>query len=259
MIRKLMLASASGILTSAVAAICLGETAFAADLPSRAAPPVYVPPPIFTWTGFYAGGQVGYEWGTSSPTATNNGTGAIIGQPDYTPGGVAGGIHSGYNYQINQFVIGYESALNGASYQGSGFNNSGTILHSTNIPFESSIRGRVGMAWDRTLFFAAGGLAICTLQNTSLNNLTGFSDTFNTSRVGWTVGGGVEYALTNHWSVRVEYRYTDFGHINEFEGFSTGGAYSVTKHETDNKVQIGFSYKFDRSPLQMAAGFFRGN
>jgi len=243
-----------------VGVAALGGTAFAADLPSRSTPPVFVPPPpVFTWTGFYVGGQIGYEWGTSSTTATNYATGAVIGQPDYNPSGVVGGIHHGYNYQISHFVIGYEGDINGASYQGSGLNNTGTILHATNIPFEHSIRGRVGVAWDRTLFFATGGMAFANLQNTSTNTFNGFSDTFNNTSVGWTVGGGAEYAITNNWSVRAEYRHTDYGNISEFEVFSTGSIYSVTKHETDNKVQIGFSYKFDRPLWQTAAGLLRGN
>ncbi len=241
------------LFTSIATNIVLGGTALAADLPSRSVPLAYVPPPIFTWTGFYIGGQIGYEWGTSSTTARSFATGAVTPQFDYSASGVVGGIHSGYNYQINQFVIGYESAMNGSSSQGSGLNNSDTM------PFESSVRGRVGIAWNRALFFAAGGVAFGTLQNTSTYTLSGYSHTYNTEKVGWTVGGGVEYAITNNWSVRAEYRYTDYGNINEVEAFSTGGAYSVTKHETDNKMQIGFSYKFDRSPLQMAVGLLRGN
>jgi outer membrane immunogenic protein len=258
MSHKLTLTSIHWILTATAASVALCGTAFAADLSLRSAS-VYTPPPIFTWTGFYIGGQIGYEWGTSSTTATNYATGTIAAQPDYNASGLVGGVHSGYNYQINQFVIGYESAINGSSYQGSGLNNSGTVLHSTNLPFESSLRGRVGIAWDRTLVFAAGGLALGRLQNTSLNTMNGFSDRFNNTNIGWTVGGGIEHAITNNWSVRAEYLYTNYGNINEFEAFSTGGIYSVTKHETDNKVQIGFSYKFDKPLLQMARGLLHGN
>ncbi len=126
------------------------------------------------------------------------------------------------------------------------------------MPVENSIRGRVGIAWDRTLVFATGGVAFGRLQNTSTNALNGAYDTFDDYRVGWTVGGGVEYAMTDHWSVRTEYRYTDYGTINEFEGYSTNGAFSINKHETDHRVQVGFSYKFDKPLFKMASDMLQG-
>ncbi|MCL2452214.1 MAG: porin family protein [Alphaproteobacteria bacterium] len=256
MIKTFKPTSFGGMLLSAVATF--GGTALAADLPT--APPAYVAsPPAFTWTGFYMGGQVGYERGISSTHGMNDATGAIVGQPDYNPDGFVGGIHHGYNYQISQLVIGYEGSLDGSTYRGSGLNNTGTILHSTNIPFENSIRGRLGLAWDRTLFFATGGAAFGRVQNTSTNSFNGFSDSFDDIRTGWTVGGGVEYAITNNWLVRTEYRHMDYGNINEFEAFSTGGLYSVTKHERDDKVQIGLSYKFDKRLFQMVSSLMSGN
>jgi outer membrane immunogenic protein len=236
--------------TSLVAIAAFGGTAFAADLPSRSEPPVYVPPPpppIFSWTGVYIGGQIGYEWGQSSTSAST--AAGTFGQPGYSANGVTGGAHVGYNYQINHFVVGLEGDVDGSSYQGSGTNNFGTISHSTNIGVDGSVRGRVGFAWDRALFYATGGVAFAGLNNTSVNIANGASDSFNNTQVGWTVGGGVEYAVTNNWSIRAEYRYTDYGNVNEFEANSTGGAATISKHETDNRVQAGFSYKFGEPML----------
>jgi outer membrane immunogenic protein len=239
------------ILLSTAALFAVSGTAFAADLPARSAPPVYVPPPppIFTWTGAYIGGQIGYEFGHSSTTGiTAAGAADQIG---YSPDGVVGGAHIGYNYQINQFVIGLEGDVNGSDYHGSAFNNAGTVLYSTRTDIDGSVRGRVGYAFDRALIYATGGAAFAALRNTSVNVATGGTDVFNNTRVGWTVGGGVEYAITNNWSLRAEYRYTDYGHFNEFEANSTGGAVTLRKHETDNRVQAGFSYKFDQ-PVPLA-------
>jgi outer membrane immunogenic protein len=77
----------------------------------------------------------------------------------------------------------------------------------------------------------------------------GGSTSASATRVGWTVGGGLEYAVTNNWSVRAEYRYTDFGHSTIFANsfitpFGASGAF-FNRHFTENRVQVGFSYKFD--------------
>jgi outer membrane immunogenic protein len=234
MFRKLFLSTA--------ALFAVTGTAFAADLPARSAPPVYVPPPppIFTWTGAYIGGQVGYEFGRS--TASLEPTGVGLG--GYNPNGVVGGAHIGYNYQINQYVIGLEGDVNGSSYRGnSGFGGAG--VDSVRSDIDGSVRGRVGWAWDRTLFYATGGAAFAPVHH-SFAAFNGGVDTTSPTRVGWTVGGGVEYAITNNWSLRAEYRYTDYGHTTNVLFDSTGGAFAVRSRDTDHRVQAGFSYKFDQ-------------
>lgn len=256
MIRSSM--SASLRATAASAAIVAAAGALAADLPASAPPP-YAPPPVFSWTGAYIGGQLGYEWGTSSSLALNNATGAVIGEPGYTPNGFTGGIHAGHNYQISQVVVGFEHSIDGSTYRGSGLDNSGAIVHATKIPYESSLRGRLGVAWDHALIYATGGATFGEIDNTSFNRLTGGADSFDHFRLGWTLGGGIDYALSDHWIVRAEYRHADYGRIGELEAFSTGGLATLSKHETDDRVQIGLSYKFDKGLLQMASGLLHGN
>jgi outer membrane immunogenic protein len=242
------------ILISTVALVAVTGTAFAADLPSRSAPPVYVPPPpppIFSWTGAYVGGQIGYEWGTSSsnlfPTAFGPGAGASLGS--YSPNGVVGGAHIGYNYQISQFVVGLEGDVNGSDYHGS-TSFGGLATQSTRTDVDGSIRGRVGVAWDRALIYATGGAAFGPIRN-SFTSFGGINDSSSTTRVGWTVGGGVEYAITNNWSLRAEYRYTDYGNSTNVLVNNTGSALATRSRDTDNRVQAGFSYKFD-TPVPMA-------
>ena len=70
-------------------------------------------------------------------------------------------------------------------------------------------------------------------------------DQVSHTHAGWTVGGGIEYAVTDNWSVRAEYRYTDFGHLTDITPFVFGIGSTVTHHETENAVRAGFSYKFD--------------
>lgn len=267
--RKLLLASVSAIAFS-------GSAALAADLPSRAPPPVYVPPaPIFTWTGIYVGGQIGYAWlnGNNNFTGFDPFTGfGIATNVGGTPNGVIGGANVGYNYQINQWVIGLEGSVDGTSLSNTAVANvpflGGTLginAHST-LPIEGSIRGKVGVAWDRALIYATGGVAFGGF-NTDFNAFgTDFagvpifgSTSVSSTRVGWTVGGGIQYAVTNNWSVFAEYRYTNFGSVREalFPGLNgiavttpagvvvTGGFLNDSRHIQQNLVQVGFDYKFD--------------
>ncbi|MGB8277440.1 MAG: outer membrane protein [Methylovirgula sp.] len=244
------------LFAAAIAVSVIAGPALASDLPTTKGPPAYLPPPaVFTWTGVYVGGQVGYQWGDSSTTLFPDLFN--IGLPGYEPNGVTGGVHVGYNYQMGQFVFGLEGDANGLSYYGSNTLDpiTASFTYSTRETVDGSIRGRVGYAWDHALFYATGGLAIGEFNNTYNLSIAYYETlpvdpTFTasrsvwTTRVGWTVGGGVEYALDNNWSVRGEYRYTDYGYFNELQIDSTGYDW-FRKHETDNKVQIGFSYKFD--------------
>jgi outer membrane immunogenic protein len=244
---------------SAAAVVALGATAFAADLPSRVAPPVYIPPPpVFTWTGLYAGGQIGYGWGRETETVFNAAGNPISTVGTLDPSGVVGGAHLGYNWQSSMFVYGLEGDVNGASYQSSIFGPivpPGAVIArlpgingtaSTSIPVQGSIRARIGLAFDRALFYATGGLALGDIHDSfTIFTNPAITDSFWHFRAGWTVGGGVEYAVTNNWSVRAEYRYTDFGSYNEVLGPSTD---FVHQHPIENLAQVGFSYKFDPPP-----------
>ncbi|MGB8277442.1 MAG: outer membrane protein [Methylovirgula sp.] len=240
------------LFAAVIAVSVIAGPALAADLPPLPGPPAYLPPPpLFTWTGLYVGGQVGYEWGASSWTAYDD-TGLGTAEPTYRPGGFIGGAHVGYNYQIGQFVAGVEGDVDGSTYSGSGLGSGGNVLLSDHLPVQGSIRGRLGVTFERALIYGTGGVAFASENLTATNQNNGASDSFNNGLVGWTVGGGVEYAVTNNWSVRVEYRYTDYGHVTNVLTNSTDvtaefptGPYSAYQHETDNRVQAGFSYKFD--------------
>jgi outer membrane immunogenic protein len=223
------------IVFAGIAILATAASALAADLPShRQAPPPYIPPPIFTWTGVYLGGQIGYEFGRDATYAPG-----LFPTVASSPNGVVGGAHIGYNYQVSQFVLGLEGDVNGASYSGSTFNPfRGTVL-SSKVPVDGSIRGRIGFAVDRVLFYATGGAAFASIKD---NYIGITSASVSNGRVGWTVGGGAEYAVTNNWSVRAEYRYTDYGNFSELPGTVI---IPRIHRQTDNRVQAGFSYKFD--------------
>jgi outer membrane immunogenic protein len=243
------------ILMASVGAMALAGSAFAADLPSRAPPPVYVPPaPIFTWTGIYIGGQIGYAWGTSNTNLGDNFGDFVSFSTNNS--GVIGGAHVGYNLQLSQFVVGLEGDVDGSSLKktvyGDPFIDSFISVPTTisgNLGVQGSIRGRVGYAWDRVLLYATGGVAFGGF-NGSISTPFGYDST-STTRVGWTAGAGLEYAVTNNWSIRAEYRYTQFGHSTVYAtnsyvlpGLAAVGAFG-NRTINENRVQVGFSYKFD--------------
>jgi outer membrane immunogenic protein len=242
MFRKFLIASAG--------AVALIGPALAADLPVQ--PPIYAPPP-FSWTGIYLGGQIGYAWDNNNarlffPTVLlsslyfNN-----------SPQGVIGGAHVGYNLQINQWVLGVEGSVDGTSLSKSVIlsvaGTPATVISRADV--QGSIRARGGVAFDRALIYATGGAVFTGIANnySAFPPNPGFllQDSVSRTRAGWTVGGGVEYAVTNNWSVRAEYRYADFGHVLDFPfaAFTNGGRLSVDHHLTENQAQVGFSYKFD--------------
>ena len=185
-----------------------------------------------------------------------------------------GGAHLGYNYQINQWVVGVEGSVDlTSSLYEAGFPAAfgvSALSASTASNVQGSIRGRLGYAWDRALIYATGGIALgnyttsyTLIGNTSANpginggNLLYGSNFFTNFPVGWTVGGGVEYAINDHWWVRGEYRYTSFGSVSNpyvdggvlaYSSGLTGSSLSASRRLNQNQVELGFSYKFDFGP-----------
>ena len=214
-------------LNSLAAALLVGVSstaAMAADLPSRsrgAPAPIIAQAPIFTWTGLYAGLQAGYAWDTVS---VDNAFAAV--PVDVSRKGFVGGGHIGYLYQTGPAVFGVEGDVEGATIKNSGL--------------RASLRGRLGLAADRALFYVTGGGALAN-QNYAL--WSPFAPAFTTSasatRLGWTAGAGVEYAFAPNWSARLEYRYSDFGKLNT-ANFVT--PVNISRHE--NAVRLGVSYHF---------------
>jgi outer membrane immunogenic protein len=165
-------------------------------------------------------------------------------------------------------VIGVEGSVDGTSMSNTGalaFPDGSILTLHTSADVQGSIRGRVGIAWDRVLIYGPGGVAFGEFN--SQYNYDGFgaaigavqlkpfyaSSNFSDTHVGWTVGGGIQYAITSDWSVRADYRYTDWGSINEvlFSGtkfpthFPNFFGYDGNHRVQQNQVQVGFDYKFD--------------
>ena len=165
------------------------------------------------------------------------------------PSGVVGGGHVGYNLAASQLFGGVlgTSAILGIEGDAEGLDDSTTTYFGSSFSkvksdLQGSIRGRLGFGFDRFLVYGTGGAAFADFKTTySLNNVA--FPTFDATRVGYTVGGGVAYAFTSNWAVNVEYRYSDFG---SFENTYARGLTSVVvRHrETTQRIEGGISYFF---------------
>ncbi len=241
---------------SILAFTALTSAAFAGDLPSEKGPPAPPPEPAINWTGVYGGVQLGGAFGTTNLSIPATGYNGSWGN-----NGVIGGGHIGYNYQLNSIVAGIEGSFDLLSVQGSQTNN---LYFAPNIfsassyhNYLASIDGRLGYAYKTLLFYAVGGYAF--LANNSaltVNNIQvgGVSNTVN----GYDVGGGVEYAITNQWSARAEYRYYNFqSNTNNFATINkTFNNKVFTERVSTNVFRVGLSYKFgEPAPVVVAAKY----
>jgi outer membrane immunogenic protein len=180
----------------------LGTGASAADL-SRPPPMVTKAPyyaPFYNWTGFSAGVNGGYGWGKSDWS--------VAGTNFDTRGGLFGG-QAGYNWQFGQFVWGVEGDIDWSDMRSSSNLLCGAGGCRTKNEFLSTVRGRVGYAIDRWMPYVTGGLAVGDIK-TSVPGFGGVDET----KAGWTVGGGVEFALVSNWTAKVEYLHVDLGNTN---------------------------------------------
>ncbi|MGG7519080.1 outer membrane protein [Allorhizobium undicola] len=183
------------LLLATAAMLAISGQAMAADAVSETpAPPAAVETPAaFSWAGGYAGVHGGYGW--LDMKLSSGGASAS----DDFDGGRLGGF-AGWNFDVgHNVIVGIEGDLN---YDWNENDYSGIKL-GTDV--SGSARARVGYALDRALVYAAGGWTATRGHLDNTGSVDGHT-TFN----GWTVGAGVDYALTNRIFVRGEYRYNDF-------------------------------------------------
>jgi outer membrane immunogenic protein len=222
-------------------------SAFAADLPTKA--PVYTKAPaiaVYNWTGFYIGVQGG--WSQIRDSQVLSSPVFVLPVASRASGGV-GGAHAGYNYQVNQFVVGVEGDIEGSSVRNTYLIGPPFVVGTfgtNNLNWEGSVRARAGIAVDRVLFYGTAGWAFGGF-NDGYNAAVlapAFVQNVSSTRNGWTAGAGVEYALPSNWTVRAEYRYTDWGtYTNNLNVFLAPPGTSVDK-VTQQTVRVGVSYKF---------------
>jgi len=217
---------ALGILLASIAG-----AACAADLPAPGAPYSKAPAivnPATNWSGFFIGAMGGY--------ASENTSDALG-----IKGGFGGGT-VGYNWQFTNIIAGIEA--DGAFAD---VNNSATevvagipISATAKLDALATLRGRVGVAFDRVLLYGTAGLALAdTKVSASALGLT-ISDT--KTQTGWTAGAGVEWMFLPRWSLKAEYLYRRFDSVTLFGGIVPGGISTGTL--SVNSGQFGVNYHF---------------
>jgi outer membrane immunogenic protein len=260
---------------AAFASLLAATGAFAADLPVYSKAPAVAA--VYDWTGFYIGTNLGYSWGrgstdgsvTGTQTVATVGAGTVttplaalplIGRADVN--GFIGGGQLGYNWQRGAWLLGLESDIQFSSERGSGdvcatACPAGFVFtRDYKLDWFGTARGRVGfLPADRLLLYVTGGLAYGGFSGSSWT-LPLDIGTWSHTSVGWTVGGGVEAALGNNWSVKFEYLYMDLDHAGGSSATNTTAttvrattttttlAYLFNTRFTDSIARVGLNYHF---------------
>jgi len=237
------------LFAAAALGIAAAGGAAGADLqrPIYKAPPAPLPPPMYNWTGFYGGVNVGGSWGRQHVTATQAGT--SVTHSDHLDG-VIGGGQIGYNWQFNgPWVLGFETDI-----QGSGESTNAALAapafglsYKNSLEWFGTARGRLGYALGSQgtwLPYVTGGLAYGESKINGSETLPAPATAFSRSdtRVGWTVGAGLEWAFAPQWSAKVEYLYIDLDKdpniaVTPLTTLTTG-------HLTDNIGRVGVNFHF---------------
>ncbi|MEW9807050.1 outer membrane protein [Mesorhizobium marinum] len=190
------------------ASLAFSASALAADMTGETAP--------YDWSGVYVGVHAGGAWARADDSADRVNLG----------GGAIGG-YAGANWQVGKWVVGIEGDVNFTA-------NDGAIYGiDIGTGWQGALRGRLGYAIDSLLVYGAGGLAVSEVS-VDAAPIIDETETF----AGWTVGAGVEYAFTQNWVTRLDYRYSDYGGSNF--GFMGTTDVDVTEHA----VRVGVGYKF---------------
>ena len=191
----------------------LGGSAWAADLPR--APYYTAPGPLssYSWVGPYLGGNLGYQWGTTSNNPTR-------------PAGIAGGIQGGYNWQSGQFVFGAE-----ADIQLAAANDTFAPWKFSN-PWFGTVRGRAGYALRNVLLYGTAGLAFGELAGETVGLVSE-----NHTNLGWAAGVGAEVGFYGNWSAKVEYLFVDLAS-------STFAITGASNGLSANVFRAGVNYHF---------------
>ena len=242
-----------------LAALLPVGAASAADLrPIYKAPPAVLPPPLYNWSGFYGGVNIGGSWGHQD-TALTIGASAVLSNSNHI-NGVIGGGQIGFNWQAvgSPWVFGIETDIqaSGQKADGTFFLPGGgvllvipptTITYQDKLEWFGTLRGRIGYAMGyqgRWLPYITGGLAYGENKVSGSGSLAGIPVAFSGTKtdIGWTLGAGIEWAFADRWSAKLEYLYIDFGNGPTVPVVAATAI--TTNHLTDNIGRVGLNYRF---------------
>jgi outer membrane immunogenic protein len=250
--------------------LCFASAAHAQQMPADPSPDAQSYASTDRWTGLYAGLNAGVGFGgadavqtkgQAAPNIANIAGNARPGLVDLDRVGVIAGGQIGYNLQFGRYVAGVEADLGYTHFTdtrdvGTAQLNTGLALNNrfrSKIDYLGTARARLGVTWNQALFYGTGGLAVGrTRHSVTMFGATGnvqFAGEREKTRVGYAVGGGMEYALTEHVSAKLEYLYYDLGRstLNVAVVAGSGGAgtgYDSRFKDRGNTVRLGVNYKF---------------
>jgi outer membrane immunogenic protein len=240
-----------GLWATAAAAgvVAFSPAALAADMPVKA--PTLSPVSTYGWTGFYAGGHIGASAAGTRVRSFGNDISDDNGDTaDLFRSGLTGGAQVGFNLQFApNFVAGVEADiawLNSkrticlVQYCGQG--GGGDVIQITSdVSSVSTLRGRLGYAWDRYLLYVTGGGAWVRVRDrwTDLSLDPGDLREQRKTLSGWTIGGGIEAALWGNWTAKAEYLFVDVGTLS----VADDDASMTFKHHV-HLARLGLNYRF---------------
>ncbi|WP_165498269.1 outer membrane protein [Siculibacillus lacustris] len=214
-----------------------------ADLALRGPKVVPVAPEPFSWSGVYGGLIAGHTWQNDHAVETYTANGAPTGLVyDFNPTGGSIGARLGANYQLGLFVAGIEGDFEATNVNG-GFRDAPIGKGRDNTHWQGSVRGRLGVGFERVLVYGTGGVAFANIENTYVYLPTSTKETFTNTRTGWTVGGGADLALTDNWIAGVDYRHSDYGKTHNVSQVAFPGLTGIHAQVADT-LHLSLAYKF---------------
>jgi outer membrane immunogenic protein len=238
----------SVLLATSMAANAADVTAQPA--PYAPPPPINVPPP-FSWTGFYLGGNIGGAWANRDVTNTFLGVNFDNGNND---GVFIGGGQLGYNWQVSNFVLGFEADFDGAANNnklGTFFIPAGTIQVTSNNKWITTLAARFGVTNGYWLFYGKAGSGWVGNDDFTITNLTtgaSITPTNNNTNSGWLVGAGIEWAFAPNWSAKVEYNFLGLDDrtftVPAGSSFFAGDTFTQNSRNIQ-MVKVGINYLFN--------------
>ena len=236
------------------AAAMIASSANAADLRAPVNKAPAMAPAAYNWTGCYLGISGGGNWGSSRVTsASGEFSGLPITNDFDLSGGLLGGT-VGCNYQVGSWVFGVENDLSWTNKTGTGRDIPPFNVAATNELKEKwidTLRGRAGFAWDRAFLYATGGVAFAGTSLTVCGPGACAND--SQTRTGWTLGAGLEYAVWENVSLKLEYLHVDFGtdrYMNPAITVPGVGTFDTRDVRlTDDIVRAGVNWRFSSGGL----------
>jgi outer membrane immunogenic protein len=234
------------------AAVSLLAVSAASGADLAVPPAVPAPPPPFTWTSCYAGGNAGGGFGQKDVNDTagilSPSTGFASANLDISGYMLGGQIGCDYQFASN-WVLGIEGAASGGDIGGkTTFVTPGiagdTATFKDTTDFLSSVTARAGFAWDRWMLYGKGGVGFVNDRYNVADAFASYNFDGVETRLGWTAGVGVEWALWDDWSVKLEYDYYDFGTRNvtfiEQSGAFPSGPENIK--QTIQTIKLGLNF-----------------